>query len=450
MRVRCLIVALLSVVSSANAQEAPEPIYLYGANYVDVRAGKVLRNQIIAIEGDSLVVAPVTAKRTWAGRRIDARGQYVMPSLYDMHVHLLTGRMSPERALLLSLANGVTGIRDMGGYADSMLALRRRLARDPRLPRVVFAGPIVDGPKHRWSHPFALHATNASEAKAVVDSLRMLRVDFMKVYGAIPSAAYYALAEQARAAGLSFGGHIPSSVTTSAAAQAGQRTFEHATLDMYAECVPDASIRVPAILSAWVTGGYPARFRMMVDYRQARDEVNCADMLAHLKAARAYVVPTMVNELKDSANLRHPYLKYLPQDLQKACTETIAMIESGGHESRRSVYKSFQQDVKQLYQSGIQLMAGTDAPNACLVPGFSLHAELEQLVAAGLSPIDALRTATTIPRDFLAARNNDVVLLSGDPLKDIRNTQKISGVVVRRRLLGAAELQQMLKSLPHE
>ena len=411
-------------------QAATQSVYITNVNYVDVANSRIVPNYNYGNP---------------AGRRIDGRGKYLMPSLYDMHTHLMSGRLSADRALKLSLVNGVTGLRDMGGYLDSMVVLRERLASDSTLPRVWFAGTLIDGPKHRWSHAFALHITNPDEARSVVDSLRVLKVDFLKIYGGIPAEAYFALTQRAKEVGLTFGGHIPMSVSTSAAAKAGQRTFEHATLDMFSECVPDGPARVRTILNAWTMGGYPARVAEMKKFREARDEAACAKMMSNLAAANAYVVPTVVNEIKQDRNLANA-LSYLSKDLQDACSSTLEMM-APAREGSLAVHESFQQDVKALHSAGVKLMAGTDFPNACIVPGFSLHAELRYFVALGLTPAEALRTATITPREFFNVKDTDVIMLDANPLDDIRNTTRIAGIHIRGRWLDQNELQRMLTSL---
>ena len=170
-------------------------------------------------------------------------------------------------------------------------------------------------------------------------------------------------------------------------------------------------------------------------------------MMSVMADNRAYVVPTMVNELKDSSTLASSYLAYLPRDLQQACTATIEAIELAPASSRRSVYRSFQQDVKALHNSGVRLMVGTDTPNPCIVPGFSVHAELVELVRAGLTPFEALRAATTTPRAVLQVRDNDVVLLDANPIDDISRTSNIAGLFMRGRWFTRDELARRLASL---
>jgi hypothetical protein len=445
MRLFTILVGLLITLNPVAAYGQVRPVFVHRVNYVDVANGRVIQDQSVMLVADTVILIPKGEEHPPSGVRIiSGRGKHLMPSLYDMHVHLMTGRLSAHRAMALAVANGVTGMRDMGGYVDSMVVLRKRIAVDSTLPRVWFAGPLIDGPKHRWSHGFAWHVTDAKSATAAFDSLRGLRVDFIKVYGGIPADAYYALATRARAEGVTFGGHIPSSVSTSAAARAGQRTFEHATMDMFAECVTDGNAMVRNTLNAWVSNGYSGRFAELEKFRAARRDATCRSMMQTLAETGAYVVPTMVNELKDSSNLTSRGFEYLPKGLQDACRSTIEMIVAAPAASRNSVYQSFRHDVKALRAAGVRLMVGTDIPNACLIPGYSVHDELKQLVDAGLTPAEALRAATTTPRSFFGVKDNDVVLLDGNPLNDIGNTARIAGVFMRGRWLDRDTLQNKL------
>ena len=155
--------------------------------------------------------------------RIDGRGKFLIPGLRDMHVHL---SIITESSLEAFIANGVTGVRDMGGDLDQIDGWRREIASGARIgPRIVRAGPLVDGPKK--TAMYRLTVTDTLEARHAVDSLKQRGVDFIKVHNRVPREAYFALADECRKTGMRFAGHIPRGVSAEEASSAGQSSIEH-------------------------------------------------------------------------------------------------------------------------------------------------------------------------------------------------------------------------------
>ncbi len=340
------------------------------------------------------------------------------------NAHLTGAR---EYALPLLIANGVMGVRDMGGDFDYLSQLRGDIAEGKSLgPRIILAGPFVDGPKPGAMN--RLTVTSADEARKAVDRLKDRGVDFIKVHSAISRDAYFALAAEAKGKSIPFVGHVPDAITAAEASDAGQATIEHL-------------LPVDEMLGS----GSDALFQ-----RLAR---NHTWEVPTLVSWRPYAFPSDPNLAND------PRQRYLPrsvfedwdrnQPVQNLSPEVLA--------NRKRIWPSVVNVVGRMQRAGVQLMAGTDFSVRYVYPGFSLHDELELLVQGGLTPMQALQTATRNPARFLGieattgtvevGKSADLIVLDADPLKDIRNTQKIWAVVVGGTCVRRDALDKMLKDV---
>lgn len=443
---------------SAAVHPAPEPgitLAIVGVNVVPMTRDTVLRGQTVLVrDGRIARIGPVDAVAVPAGvRTIDAAGGYLVPGLWDMHVHTLS---RSAEFFPLFIAHGVTGVRDMGGYLDSLHAVRARLSAGlAPAPRVFAAGPLLDGPRQRWSHAIAWHLESPEQARAAVDSLARAGVDFIKVYSTLSPAVYDALAAAARTRRLPFVGHVPLEVSAAAASDAGQASLEHGALDItLGDCAPDARGRARRLLGVWGRDGYGPYIQGKLALRGERDPACAAELYARYRRNGTHVVPTIVNELKDSATVDWAALQYADSASQAACRGTVEDFHQADARTRREHHAAFVQDVGALHRAGVPLLAGTDVPNPCVVAGASLHRELERLVQAGLTPYQALRSATADAARFLGAGDSlgivaegaaaDLVLLDANPLDDIRNTRRIRLVVRAGAVLDRAALDALL------
>ncbi len=427
----------------------------------------------VAIDDDRIVAVGRAGKVkvSSAATRIDGTGKYLVPGLWDMHVHLGSYR---ERALPLFLANGVTTIRELGGDLKTSGYLRQEVRAGRMLgPDVLLAGPTLDSPLATKAWPSGRAAVpTPAVARQVVDSLAAIGVDVIKVHSSTPRAAYFAILDQARQRGLVVAGHVPDSVLASEAIDSGHRTIEHD----YGVGLAN-SARGPA-LTAWMLAAMTryvdtakTRFRIWpylvlrfaaIDSAMASYDWNVA--LGFAKAAAAKEVwfdPTLIvmrtQLLKNEPRERDlPELRFVPkaarefEDGEPPLTNpTPAQLEQG-----RTRWTHVLRNFRSLVEAKAKFVAGTDAPVMPLVPGFSLHRELELLVEMGLTPLGALQAATrnaaqamkksdegTIERGKIAS----MVLLRADPLADIGNVKAIETVVVRGRLLDRSVLDRMLR-----
>ena len=232
---RALGLSLLTALGCAP-QRAPRPasadptLFITHVTVIDPRDGSTAPDCTIAIRGDRIVGVTGGGEPIPAGSRtIDAAGKFVIPGLWDMHIHTFFGTWVPggeQVTLPLLVANGVTGVRDMGSELEPILAARAAIAEHRLLgPRMVIAGPMLDGPKTQF--PASIAITTPDDGRRAVQMLAERGVDFIKIQSYVPRDAYFAIAEECRKRGLVFVGHVPDAVRGAEAAAAGQKSFEH-------------------------------------------------------------------------------------------------------------------------------------------------------------------------------------------------------------------------------
>jgi imidazolonepropionase-like amidohydrolase len=392
-----------------------------------------------------------------AGARIvDARGKYLIPGLWDMHVHTAFGDWLPanERVTLpLFVANGVTGVRDMGSDLGVIKNWRSEIEAGRLLgPQIVLAGPMLDGPVPAF--PSSAPVADAAAARRVVDELKAGGVDFIKIQSLIPRDGYFAAADEAKKVGLTFVGHVPDAVRATEASDAGQRSIEHFTgIFEGSSTIEDQMIRGPKSVGLKVSTFDPDRAHALI---------------ALLAKNQTWQVPTLVWErgqwLVDDIDLTHdPLVKYAPAAWTERTwpmfvREIIATMDTDPLPVRRHFVQMELDMTLAMFRAGVPFMAGTDtAAGVHVFPGFSLHDELALFVRAGLTPLQALQTATLNPARFLdrsadtgtieTGKRADLVLLDANPLEDIANTRKIRAVVLAGRYFGRSELDGMLREV---
>src|SRR5271170_1357896 len=384
---------------------------------------------------------------------VNAQGKYLIPGLWDMHVHTVFGDWLPrnERVTLpLFVANGVTGVRDMGGDLDVLKVWRAEIAAGRLLgPRMIIAGPMLDGPVPRF--PSSAPVANAADGRKVVDDLKARGVDFIKIQSLIPRDGYFAAAGEARKLGIVFVGHVPDAVRASEASNAGQKSIEHFTgIFEGSTTIEDQLLKGPKSLGLNVSHYDPARAQALI---------------ALMAKNQTWQVPTLVWErgqwLVDDIDLSHdPLTKYAPAAWKNHTWPMfVSDIEKTMDTDPLPVRKKFVQmelDMTlAMFRAGVPFLAGTDtAAGVHIFPGFSLHQELALFVQAGLTPLQALQTATLNPAKFMnrladlgtveRGKLADLVLLDANPLEDIANTKRIRAGVLAGRYFDRSDLDRML------
>jgi imidazolonepropionase-like amidohydrolase len=414
---------------------AGTPLLVTDVAVLDPADGSVTTHQDILIEDGR--VAKVGARLDTAADVLPGTGLLALPGLWDMHVHTFD-----ETTLPKFLDQGVTGIRHMGGAPVHQEWRNRLRTGDWLAPRMVFASPIVDGP--RPTRPGSIAVATAEEGRAAVTRCVADNAEFVKVYSQLPADAYTAIAAACVAAGIPFAGHVPFEVPIEAAARSGQRSIEH--LDGLALGTSSTEAEIRQGLSTLDARDPAAMFNRMsqlnhraaTTHDPARLDAACRVFLEH----GTWHVPTLaVLHAKATVGTPEfpltPYIHDIEPMLRPAWERVGSWTPDDATKNReQAVFRHSLHLTKELHRAGIPLLAGTDT----FVPGHSLHDELQLLVKAGLTPLDALRAATTAPARFLGVEDRfgaiapgfeaDLVLLDANPLDDIANTRSIHTVVL--------------------
>ncbi len=411
---------------------------------------------VVVVDGRIAKVGPAGEVEVPEGaRRIDGRGKYLIPGLADMHVHLFSDEEAPDSAapdeLGVMVANGVTAIRLMIGTPEH-LALRREVEAGRVLgPQLWVASPQFTGREDVNCRV----VTTPEEARAAVKEVADAGYDFVKLTLDITPEVFDAIVAEAARNGIRVIGHVDPRVGVARALAAGQH-IEH--LDNYMESVlADTSPTRASVSDRGV--GRPANWVTL-------DHVDDAKVLAIARAtaeARVFTTPTLTmfklafaqGQSDEEIRARPEWVLMPPKHRALYLRANARYWANPPSEERRKRYIEVRNRmVKEIAAAGGPILAGSDTPEWFLGYGFTLHREMENFVAAGLTPYQALATATRNPAEFLHAltewgtiepgKRADLVLLSADPLADIRNTTRIEGVSVGGRWLDRAALDPMV------
>jgi imidazolonepropionase-like amidohydrolase len=468
--VRTLLVlsALLSFASGTLAQ-TPE----YAISHVTVINPGTSKSQpdaTIVIRGQTIVSVTSSGVRLPASIKvINGQGKFVIPGLWDMHMHL----RDANRDLQMDLANGVLGVRDMGDVVKEVFPLRDAIASGRQLgPQMIACGAIIDGPDS-WSNPkFTISVKNAEEARAAVVSLARRHTDCIKVYDLLSRDSYDAIMDEAKNLGIAVVGHLPSAISVREASNAGQRTLEHGMALAGGSSNEEEYIKQRMDQSTFKEALQSKNFSL-IPAKIARDDTAMLDHFSQDRADETYkllaknktfLTPTLVTQraltfVDDLDKQDDPRKQYVSAEELKWWKPENGMLTKYRTPEyiamRKGEYAKMLEEIPRAQALGVRLLAGTDITIPYTYPGFSLHDELELFVKAGLTPMQALETATTNPALLLGLSKSsgqirsgymaNLVLLNADPLADIANTKNIYAVVVNGKLLDRSQLDQMLR-----
>ena len=428
---------ILAVVLAATPVLADTTAFV-NVNLIPMTSAEVIPAQTVVVEGGIITAiggvdsVPVPEEADL----VDGTDRYLMPGLTEMHGHVTgTGSAEINRLFSLYLANGVTTVRGMLGR-ESHLQLRQDIA-DGAVPgpRLITSGPSFNGNS----------VTSASQGASMVREQHAAGYDFLKIHPGLTRSEFIAVADTANELGIPFAGHVPAAVGLDVALDKGMATIDH--LDGYMASLLPANTDT--------SGGYGGFFDVMLADQAIEDRIDMV-VAATIKAGVGNV-PTeslfeqLVNDVPASDLASQAEMRYMPHEIvsrwKVAKNETQTergfdpLVAAQAIEIRRQL-------ILALHEAGGVLLLGSDAPQIFNVPGFSLHHELEFMVASGLTPFEALQTGTITPALFFGINTGtvetgkvaDLVLLDANPLEDIGNSGRVHGVVAAGRWSTSAEL----------
>jgi imidazolonepropionase-like amidohydrolase len=454
--IRLLVFLFLLPAIAMNAAGQATVVAITHVNVIDATGSPVQVDMTVIVRGKQIAqigksgVTPVPK----AANVVDGRGKYLIPGLWDMHVHEIFGGWLPQDEKItpvLFVANGVTGVRDMGGDLESLKKWRSRIAAGTLLgPRMIISGPMLDGPVPQF--PSSAPVKDAAAGRRIVDDLRKNGADFIKIQSLVPRDGYFAAADEARKIGIVFAGHVPDKVRATEASNAGQKSIEHLT-GVFEGCstVEDELMAAPR---------GPGRGKFLSTYDPARAKA----LIALFAKNQTWQVPTLYWErgewlIEQTNTGPDPLAKYAPAVWRERTWPmfTTGILKDWSTDPVADREMFFQAELKmvgEMKKAGVPILAGTDtAAGVRVYPGFSLHKELELLVQAGLTPMEALQAATLNAGKYLGladtgtiekGKRADLVLLDENPLDDIKNIQKIRSVVLAGRYFSRTDLDHLL------
>jgi len=426
---------ILSVATAAYAAPPPKPIAITHVTVIDVINGAPLRDVTVTIRDGKIISVGHDAAPAGA-TIVDGRGKFLIPGLWDMHVHL---SWTTGSALPILIANGVTSVRDLGSHFTEIENWRSLIAAGVLTgPRILRVGPILNG---KSFNQYQLVPGNPDQTRGVARALKEVGVDAFKVHRRMERDSYFALIDEAKKLGVPVVGHIPMTVTPEEASNAGQQTIEHvATLfeGTFSTAHPD---HLSEAMKAFRAHGAEELFATFVKNHTVFDPT--------LSAYWALV------QYYDPATKPDPRTRYVAASMVKAgAARPKQVVTPADLAEQKAIFDEYREVVRMANRAGVVIVTGSDIA-AERIPGFTLQDELVFLVDAGLTPMQALQAATINSATVTnrskelgsvdAGKFADLVLLRADPLADIHNASKIDAVIVNGKLLRRAALDALLR-----
>ncbi len=441
------------------------PLVLQHVSIIDGTGRAPHLDQTVVIVGGRIAAIGPAARTKFdrSAHVIDAHGKFLIPGLWDMHVHLAGVSADPSWSkdvlLPLLLTNGITGVRDMGGDLDALLSWKRDIESGTLLaPHIIASGPWLAGRGKKTPEQYPV--ANAEEARAAVRDLKQRGADFIKVISMPSREAFFAVAEEARKQNISFVGHLPFEISAAEASNAGMRSIEHFLYSGFALSFSSKEEELrKRLVEAERTGDSAAWEAIAHEADLTYSTEKAATLFQTLKKNGTWVTPTIasldITSHPDAWKLDDPNLDFVPPSLAKDWRTSFnddRMKKRAAWLGRQAV-----NDWKlagELHGGGIPLLVGSDSLDPFVFPGDSLHRELAELVRAGFTPLEAIHAATRGAAQFLGRERDfgtietgktaDLVLLDANPLENIANSRKILAVIRNGNYLDRAALDAML------
>ena len=432
--------AVALAVASAETVWAQGPLASFAiqnVTVIDPGTGSRLDDQTVTVVGNEITqVGPASGiEPTPAMRIIDGSGKFLIPGMWEMHAHSLehygVDYAYGMETFQLYIANGVTGVRDMGSSLDQLIVGKQRIADLGIIgPRIFASGPMLEGSAESRFAPFTKVVTTPEAGRLAVNALAEAGVDFLKIHSALSRETYFAITQEATLNQIDYSGHVPEDVTMVEASAAKQNSLEHLA-SVTAYCRSEDS-QDPSEL----------------------DRDRCEAGLRQLWLNGTFLGPTLVG----SNPLTASDPRAADERLQYVRDSKKATWNSPGEEASPAAlnrYELAQRLTLMAANAGVRLIPSTDTGAPYRIPGFAAVDEIIEFVDAGVSPLEALRAGTIYPVISLKLEQAlgsiepgklaDMVLLEGDPLEDIENIRRISAVVSDGRVFEDAERQALLE-----
>lgn len=444
-----LLVALL-VVPSFSSAEPSSQLAITHVTVIDSTGRAPQADQTVLIEAGRItaVGAAATTKVPKSARTIDASGKFLLPGFWDMHVHLAGINADPgwsKQVLLpLLLANGITGVRDMGGDLEALLSWQRQAESAALLaPHIVCSGPFLAASGKKTPEQYPVH--NADEARTAVDELKKSGANFIKIISMPSRDAFFAVADESKKQNIPFVGHLPFEIGAIEASDAGMRSIEHFLYSAFALSFSSKETELrPRLVLAEKKGDSTAWEQIAHEADATYSPEKAAALIQTLKKNGTWVTPTLasldITSHPENWKADDPLLAFVPPGMAKQWRDSFNDAEM----KQRAAWLGRQasNDWKltgELHHAGVPLLVGSDSLDPFVFPGDSFHHELAELVRAGFTPLEAIQAATRGAAQFLgrekelgtveAGHAADLVLLTASPVENIANTRKVWAVV---------------------
>lgn len=456
------ILALLIILSCAvllagqTATPAASTVVITHVTVIDVTRGLLRPDMTVVIEGNRIAAVGKSAMIPHNAKVIDASGKFLMPGLWDMHAHSLTDNRY-EYAFPLLIANGVTGIREMGSNVlpEKVNQVRQNvldgILLGPRLGALTYQ--ILDGPGTQVNTATAV--TTPEEGRRFVRTYKQLGASFIKPYNLLSREVYLAIVDEAKRLKIPVEGHVPVSMTAEEVSHLGQLTIEHNFDVLVSSSTDEVTLRKAMRADPRRWGAIEAKAAATFDEQKTKHLFATFVRNGTWSCPTIIVYSPIIHLSDEGFFLNRSEMKYIPQSMRNRWHQTFEQIRQVSLDvDNRKRWQMRSQIVEMMHRAGVELIAGTDMGAGYVIPGFSMHEELQLMVDAGLSTLTVLQSATINAAKFLGKEKDlgtidkgklaDLILLEGNPLDNIKNTRRIAAVIVNGRYLPKQTLQRML------
>lgn len=453
--------SILFVLVSCKPNKKEEfEILITHATIVDVKTGKLMPEQIIGINNDTirLIIATDEGGKFYGKTNIDAKGKYIIPGLWDNHVHFRGGDsliQENKDMLPLFLKYGITTVRDGGGdITPSVLEWKKAIQKGGLMGPTIFTpGPKLDGENPAWAG--SIKVTDKKDIENALDSLESLGADYVKMYdGSLTKESFYNIIQEAEKRGLKTTGHMPLTADFMKAVELGMDGSEHLYYVLKA-CSPKADSLTELNIG----------YSMMSEILKTYDPELAEEIFAKLAKEEVFITPTLyigktLAGILEEDHSQDSLKRYIGAGIQKTWQGRIESAKSAkdsGSTMRQDMENRSREVIKPMFEAGVPLLAGSDCGpfNSYVYPGQSLHGELRSLVSAGLTPQQALQTSFQNGPAFFdlekyygsveTGKVADILILDINPLENIEFSDEISVMIHQNKVYD----KRMLEALPN-